>query len=286
MTLYVHSIPPLKERKREEGAVLGARHPVDFKVLELMLNRISRIKMDFSSSNIREVTINLPIRFEVGKIKNGSGGKKRSRIEKASQDRKAPLGLAAVDFEGWFNALMQFILYVPGLAEDFCFAPRSLSPIQEFLDQYQQDQQENRLISSTNGVALFRFLSLKFPDFHFIELFQYFLFLVHPKWEVQSHLSGASKGDDLFVTQSGLKKQFFSESGDFYDLDAFIERRPDGENVNYIAYVKVDGSWYQCDDERIVQLRSDRLIFALQRGALAHFKRIASGSYKRFSNTL
>ena len=37
----------------------------------------------------------------------------------------------------------------------------------------------------------------------------------------------------------------------------FIEYRPDGRNgACFVTYVKIEGSWYQCDDDRITALRS------------------------------
>lgn len=276
MNFSVNPISSLKERKRQEGTVLGARNPTDYRILELMLERIHLIRRGVLSA--QQVTLHLPIRYQMGKMKNGTKEKRKLRLKKAPLARRAPIGLPTIDSEGWFNALIQFILYIPGLAELFSFVPRSLSPIQEFIDQYYQDQQENRPVSSANGSLLYRFLSFKFPDFHFLELFQYFLLLLQPKWEVQPQLKETAIGEDLFVTQRFLKKQFFASSGDCYDLNAFIERRPDGEGVNYIAYVKVDGCWYQCDDERITQFRSDALALPLQRGSIAHYKKISCGS--------
>lgn len=272
MHLFIPSITPSREQRREER-ILAARKSIDVKIISLVLDRISQHKGGvLSSTHVHEVTIQIP---PVKSLPEGAfREKKKSRPRKGTWVRKAPLGLLPVESEGWFNALMQFMLFVPGLAELFCFAPRSLSPIRDFIDIYQQDQQENRQISSVNGSALYRFLCLKFPEIHFLELFQYLVLLLQPKWKIYQRLGDVKNGSEhLFVTEGQLKKQFFTESGYCYDLNAFIERRPDGDQVNYVAYVKVEGSWYQCDDERILQLRSDML--PLQRGALAHFKKVS-----------
>ena len=64
----------------------------------------------------------------------------------------------------------------------------------------------------------------------------------------------------------------------FYDLDAFIEHRPDGRNGgSFIAYVKIEGSWYQCDDDRICSVRSTILSIPLHRSVLLHYKRLVFG---------
>jgi hypothetical protein len=92
---------------------------------------------------------------------------------------------------------------------------------------------------------------------------------------------------DIFIAIKGsdpascrvVKRQFVSQPDwHFYDLDAFIEHRHDGKNnAIFVAYLKVDGSWYQCDDERICSLRSSSLSVPLHRGVLLHYKRFAFG---------
>lgn len=73
-----------------------------------------------------------------------------------------------------------------------------------------------------------------------------------------------------------IKKQIFhTASFSCYELDAFIESRPDVKRgVSYIAYVKVDGLWYQCDDERVTTLLSTHLHVPLQNGVLLHYQKV------------
>jgi len=76
---------------------------------------------------------------------------------------------------------------------------------------------------------------------------------------------------------SVLRKQyFFHQANVCYDLDAFIEyRMEEGEAACYYTYLKVDGTWVQCVDERIVTLRRSTLIdLPLQRGILFHYRRV------------
>ena len=78
-----------------------------------------------------------------------------------------------------------------------------------------------------------------------------------------------------------LQRQYFSSTTTAsYELDAFIEHRTeDGEAGDYFAYLKIDGTWVQCADERIVLLRrSTSLDLPLRRGILFHYRRILIGS--------
>lgn len=284
MILSVKPAFPSQERNREEGSHLEEQKPIDLKVRGLVLDRISQAKGGLLPSLAApQIIIGLLPGFESGKGEAHLQDKRKTKHRKTPLHRRIPIGLMPVDPEGWLNALMQFILYVPGFAEGFSFAPRSWYPIQDFIDQYHHDQQENRPISSANGLGLYRFLSFKLPNYNLHEICRYFFRILHSKWEVHSYINEALKLgiSDLFVTERYLKKQIFSEPSLCYDLHAFIEMRPDGSNVNYIAYVKMDGSWFQCDDERITQLRSDSLSLPLQRAVLAHYKRISIGKAGR-----
>jgi hypothetical protein len=79
---------------------------------------------------------------------------------------------------------------------------------------------------------------------------------------------------------ANLCKQYFSSRATVcYDLDAFIEHRmEEGESACYYTYLKVDGMWVQCADERIVQLRRSTLLdLPLRRGILFHYRRVWGG---------
>lgn len=279
MIVSVTPVTPVRDRTRDEVATAPVHKPIDSKVRGFVLERMSHAKGGLlPSASAPQIIFGLLPGFESGKI--APKEKRKSKLRRTPLVRRVPIGLTPVDPEGWLNAFMQFILYVPGFAEAFSFAPRSWYPIQEFIDQYHHDQQENRSLSSANGAALYRFLSFKLPHFTMQEMCETFIRTLHTKWEIHHSIHEALKtvgASDLFVTESVLKKQIFSGPNLCYDLDAFIERRPDGGNVNYIAYVKIEGSWYQCDDERITQFRSDSLSLALQRAALSHYKRISLG---------
>ncbi len=89
---------------------------------------------------------------------------------------------------------------------------------------------------------------------------------------------------ELFVTVNSrnenccslIQRQFFTKpDGYCYDLDAFVEYRLDGKSKgDHITYLKSEGGWYQCDDERIVPMLSSQLNTPLSRSILLHYKRI------------
>jgi hypothetical protein len=98
---------------------------------------------------------------------------------------------------------------------------------------------------------------------------------------------GGRKYDDQeFISHPAFQAKtqyFFSDKGLFsvcYNLEAFIEQRPDsGNSCFYVTYVKINGSWYQCDDERVKQIRSHNLNGPITRGVLFYYKRIRIGEY-------
>ncbi len=278
MNISVTSIFPSKDRNPEEESFPQVRKPIDSKVRGFVLARISHAKGGLlPSATAPQIVIGLLPAFENAKRERTPRERRKNRLRKAPLIRRAPIGLRPMDGEGWFNALMQFILFIPGFAELFFFAPRSFYPFQTFMDQYHQDQQENKDVSSANGGVLFRLLSLKLPLLNLPEIVQFLLRMLHPKWNVQKNIEEALKGElssDLFVTESPKKKQLFTEPNLCYDLDAFIELRPDGTAGNFIAYVKFEGIWYQCDDDQITQMRSNHLHVPLHRAILLHYKQI------------
>jgi hypothetical protein len=266
-------ILPVNEPHYQESNPHWLRKPHSAKILSFVLEVIVHLRGGLPPSSSDPETIQ---NFLLGLRPIKNGDKPRSQLKKAPFNKHIPIGLTPIDREGWFNALMQFILYIPGFAEAFHFVPRSLFPVREFIDCYHRDQQENRSVSSANGTHVFEYLRRKLPNFHFYEAFLYFLSLVHRDWRVYALLQEAIQvtSADIFVKESSPKKQFFTEMGLCYELDAFIELRVDESQVNYVAYIKTEGQWYQCDDVRITQMRSDNLRVPLSRAILSHFRRI------------
>jgi hypothetical protein len=257
------------------------------------------------------------------------------RVKKNQGSRRIPIGLKRkrhFPFSSeWFwvnpfNALMQFLMFLPGFADLFFFAPKSFQPFQDFIDQYKRDQQENRAVSSANTLSLACCAMKKLPsalfkgEFDFYQFFQHLVkalfpslpillasplkscfpdsLAFHPQWHVIWDANQKKtleewvqekyreRPPELLVSIQGvgemscnlIQRQFFTSSEWFYyDLDAFIEMRPDNQLISSVAYLKVEGSWYQCDDDRISQLRSNCLNLPLCRSVLLHYRRVELG---------
>lgn len=272
MSFSVTPIFPIRERAPDEEQKSEWRQVRDSRVQGFVLERIGQTTGAlFPSACAPQI-----VQFFYA---NEGHKERKNKLRKTPLPRKTPIGLMPADLEGRVNALMQFILYVPGFADCFSIAPRSLFPIQEFIDRYHQDLVEGRACSNASKLA--PLLELKFPHFSIREVIDALFQLLKPKWQVQRTLQEAlykPRTADLFLSVSGLKKQLYVEPAQYYDLDAFIERRPDGPRINYIAYVKVDGCWYQCDDERITHLRSDLLALPLERSTICHFRQVLIGT--------
>ncbi len=268
-----------RNKKRGETRRSGARKLIDLRVCQAVFERIRDLRGGLLSS---ENAFHKIVDFLSLLSRDGTGFKRHEKQKlkstKSSLFKTAPIGLEVFDSEGRVNAFMQFLLHVPGFAEAFYFVPRSWSQMQQFIDQYRRDQQERQAVSSANGSALFRFFNLKSPYFDLPEMCRSIFSVLQSCWEVHLCIEDALrlKGvSDLFIAEASLRKQIFAGPFICYDLDAFIEMRPDVSSVSYVAYVKREGVWYQCDNERITPLRSDSLGPALARGVLCHFKRIS-----------
>lgn len=81
---------------------------------------------------------------------------------------------------------------------------------------------------------------------------------------------------ESFLGRTLLKQYVSSHSFSCYELDAFVEHRSDiGEKACYFTYLKIDGGWIQCADERVLPLRrSTSLDLPLRRGILFHYRRV------------
>lgn len=276
MNVSVTPIISSRERRLKEE-ISHKEKAIPSKVVECVLERINQAKGGLlPSATAPQIVIDLLPAVESVQSEQNDCSKKKWKLRKMPLAKRMPIGLHPADTEGWVNALMQFISFVPGFAELFFFAPRSFQPFQEFIDQYHQDQQENRTVSSADGRTIRRFFKMRFAELGFLEIFRLLIELLHAKWEAHETLESAvQKGHplDLFVERS-LKKQQWVQMDLCYDLDAFIELRPDGNTASYIAYVKVEGGWYQCDNERVTRLRSDSLAAPLHRAILLHYRRM------------
>lgn len=136
------------------------------------------------------------------------------------------------------------------------------------------------------------------------------LLALHPSWQIQVdsedsifdeeikknfHLRKDKLPFELLVSYSWFIKNpsikdrkckpsmlLFFEDGSYYELDSFIEYRPDDcQSGGYLAYLKINGMWFQCDDDRVRQIRSNNLPIVLSRSFLFHYRKIVLNEMKK-----
>lgn len=146
------------------------------------------------------------------------------------------------------------------------------------------------------GEILKSFFRLIFPPISFFEMAAAFCdsIVFHPEWFLIFEQSDsvsfdillknivAKRPSEILIGINRLpsspipfvKRQLFQSDGPhFYDLDSFIECRPDAHGMIYVTYVRVGGLWYQCDDEKIRLISTGTLKIPLCRGVLFHYKK-------------
>lgn len=241
------------------------------------------------------------------------------RVKKAFvRNRAQPIGIRNRGHSSsWINALMQFIIYIPSLRYMFDFAPKSLIPFTIFMDQYEYDQEFNKLVTDADSGLLEECVNEQFASTNPIEILQLimqevknlaalngncFLLALHPEWQIIADDKDASLSLESFVEGffrdtfppefllefkwifGGAREKDFFKPGQFiflsnsmhYELDAFIEYRPDMHfGGSFVAYVKSEkGVWYQCDDARITLIRSNSLNLVVTRSFLFHYRQM------------
>ncbi|MFA5250410.1 MAG: hypothetical protein WC371_03250 [Parachlamydiales bacterium] len=225
-----------------------------------------------------------------------------------------PIGLKPNPYALWLNAFLQFVLFVPSLRVLFDYTPKSFLPFNRFIDCYFADRKEGKTACSFDTLLLLEALSECFQkSFAFFkEFFDLSGLLEQIKTAAGMARSGLKNGlckkelaeissDDLenfflpgpfpaalltkqkypFERKKHLPKQLFLPNGVLYELSAFVEYRADFlTEGSYLAYLKPGGLWYQCDDLRIVQMRSEYLQTAINRALILYYKKVELGQAK------
>lgn len=286
MYTSINPVVSIREKRSSDALERPDKKPVDSKVKGLVLERISHAKGTLLPAGAApQIWLAFPSVFASAKQSWGRRRKRKSRMRKTPFLRLPPIGLEPVDPEGGINALLQFILFVPDFAEAFFFAPRKFSCFVEWLDQYHLDQQDNRALCSASGEAIFHLLHsqlcLPLSPFGLYEGISTLFQILELPWRIDCTCEETlqkERPSHLFLSQEAMKrKQIWLEPQLVYDLQAFIEQRPDGRRVQFVTYVKVNGSWYQCDDERITLFRSPSLALPLSRATLLYYQKISFG---------
>lgn len=199
-----------------------------------------------------------------------------------------PIGLLPCDLYPWINALMQFLLFVPTLRELFIYIPKSLKPFNEFINQYALDLEERKQVSRADSLQVVRCLIGKFPSlihsFRPMANLQEIIHILFQStglsfdWRVPwLETKEKSAPYECLIGHRTIEKQrqYIVSGRACFDLDAFIEYRPDGEEAgSYFTYLKVGNGWVQCADDRISHLRRSAFLeVPLSRGILFHYQR-------------
>jgi hypothetical protein len=196
----------------------------------------------------------------------------------------------------WINAWAQFILYLPKFSELISFAEKSFAPFAEFVEQYTWDQKEGKTLSfadsdslirclfhhdleidAPNFYVLFRsFFTAMFPVTEELGCFFHDSIVFHPEWvwdKIEEDVS-LLPVELVVVGNKNMPRQFRLKGKYLYDLDMLVERSFDEKRSHFVTYVRVDGAWYQCEDEKVRWISSRTLSFPLNRGVLFHYKRV------------
>lgn len=220
----------------------------------------------------------------------------------------------ALSAYGWINAWAQFLIHLPRFTELVIYAEKIFEPVREFVDRYLLDQREGRVVSSAKSASLILpFLNSSSKRIDLYEVLPIFFksifssmtnhlgtafhdaIFFHPDWVISWDRESIPLFNDQLQnlintypseiiistkcregsTHAGIQRQIFpAKGGCFYDLDSFIECRSDVGEFHYITYLRVDGAWYQCDDEKIRSISSRTLSAPLCRGVLFHYSRL------------
>ncbi|HSX37474.1 MAG TPA: hypothetical protein VLE95_01430 [Chlamydiales bacterium] len=310
--LPILSIWPLSDSLQKQRREFHFRHikkRVDSKVKMVALQQMNcvmgRLGALFPSAAAPRVVMHLL--FFVNRSKKIQ--KDRVKFLHVDQTPRIPIGLKRCTAYPWMNSLIQFFLFLPGSWALFSLLPRSLQFLREFTDHYFADMEERLSVSSADSAKFARHLSnrlapgflqngptlyeilrammkILFPECPFAISEEIHPVVLHPDWHIvfdtiemdrlQNKMNENIPEILIGCKGSSLKSNYFISSADIsYDLDAFIELRPDGENdEHFIAYLKCGGVWYQCDEERIAQFPTNCLNVALRQAALLHYKRV------------
>ncbi len=340
---------PLKRSKENKGKVIDL-------VLEHLANHRNPLKSSLlASATAPHVVLDFVSELPIQNKEKSNFDLKKAKMTGASSSKSVlPIGISSCEYNGWINALMQFIIFIPSLSEMFAYTPKSLSPFIEFIEQYKKDQAQNKSVTSASSLKLLESIRKKIllrssslskdPAHFFTEIVRLlmksmtvdsvhhqdceevdllalrpdWIIPINPKllenftWEeiVERHFQSLGifeKADknlffpfpkellisftefsshkeksrsDIFFDKIYPKKQFFVSYNRapcaLYELDVFVEfRANDSEKGDYITYVKVEGEWRQCDDNRITLLRPINLSIPLRRSFLFHYRKLS-----------
>jgi hypothetical protein len=259
-----------------------AKERIGTKITDLALGYLSSVPC-FDGDILRRGLCGAQVSWE------SSGGKGQARLLEKKRT-KHPVGIPiGLKFSGieWFNAWVQFVIYLPKFFERVSFAEKAFKPFADFVDQYTWDQEKGRLVSFAESERLYDcLLAQKIPMLDlsslcrllfgamFPDLVSEDCVLFHPEW-VWTTLEEGFFPKQLIVAMPSMSRQLRLNQGrTLYDLDSFMEKRLNGDKARFITYIRIQGGWYQCEEEEVRLVPSSMLSVPLKRGILFHYKQV------------
>ena len=250
---------------------------------------------------------------EFCRFQDSSAVRIRPRLKKKGAST-IPLGIARPSHFFWINALIQFIIFIPDIRRMFALVPHSLLPFGRFIDCYLDELTDQSVTSAKSqylvdclcSIFSLEMLTKKSAPFDVL-LSCMKLLQDHTVYLGSNLLAFYPERILRFSAQDLSENGWFEEDleklfsvpppelliylqaenskparrmfifGEAFELDAFIGYRPDRDgSKRCITYLKVEGTWYQCDDLRITPLRSVHLQTALTRSFMFHYRYLST----------
>ena len=73
--------------------------------------------------------------------------RKKPLLSTFLEEEQMPIGIESNEHNNWINALMQFIIFIPGLRQIFDYTPQSFLAFNYFIEQYYEDRQAKKNIT-------------------------------------------------------------------------------------------------------------------------------------------
>lgn len=188
-----------------------------------------------------------------------------------------PLGIYPNSKICWLNACLQLIAFISSLLQWTYFLPKRFDLLKDFIEKYRQNLTKQEAIDSISSQFIEQLkVDRTDPVFSFFSLLketiptplQIPFFLENP---IQAMIK-----DEFFIYLTNLCANhhlFYTFQDEFYELTAFIEVRKDNEEMTYLAYLKIDGKWFQCEDHRIRSFSARNLKIALEGAVFCYYKK-------------
>lgn len=198
---------------------------------------------------------------------------KKQRSKHSIPQNNYPMGIYSNETAHWLNACLQFMIFIPALLQWTYFLPKRFDPLKDFIETYRQNLAKQEAIESISSDLIAQFnVDITNPIFSFFHILKE---SIPTPLKIPFFLEVPKQADEFFIYLTNTSKNphlFYVFEERFYELTAFIEKREKG-NV-YLAYLKVEGKWFQCDDHRVLPFPARNLKIALDGAVFCYYKKI------------